>query len=316
MKDWAAVQTFKSGVFPDVLAINSTGAATQDGTEYIAEQINNGMFGWMQDFMDYAGLTPDGVTEAAGVSQLRTAIQLGNGIGPGLRAPWSKFDDPSVTGDRVLLLSNQGVLIASFGDLVSATYVGDGNNATAPFFYKSVLADGVTRDTSGPFFILPNGNLTNETVYYKDEKSSGTDAGTFTSGAWQTRTLQTETGEILGASLASDQFTLPAGTYSIKSSATAYRVDGHTTKLRNITDAADEIIGGAIQSSETDTTTPESLISGTFTINASKTFEIQHQCQSTKTGNGFGINNNFSVVEIYTQVKITKLDSYPWGITF
>jgi len=165
MKDWAAVQAFKSGVFPDVLAINSTGAATQDGTEYIAEQINNGMFGPTQAMMDYAagGTNPDvgtvgvpnGVTEAAGFSQLIEAMHKGFGIGPGVYKPYGKFLDPSVTGDRILLLSGQGVLIASFPELVAATYVGDGNNPTAPFFYKSVLADGLTRDTAGPFFILP-----------------------------------------------------------------------------------------------------------------------------------------------------------------
>jgi len=156
MKTWEAIQTFISGVFPNAVAINSTGAGTQDGTEYIAEQINNGLFGPTQALMDYASLTPDGVTEAAGASQLLEAIRLGHGIGPGIYKQWGKFDDPSVTGDRVLLLSGQGILIASFTALVSACYVGDGNNATALFFYKSVLADGVTRDIAGPFFILPD----------------------------------------------------------------------------------------------------------------------------------------------------------------
>jgi len=165
MKDWAAVQAFKSGTFPDVLAINSTGAATQDGTEYIAEQINNGMFGPTQAMMDYAAGSsnpdvgtvgvPNGVTEAAGFSQLIEAMHKGFGIGPGVYKPYGKFSDPSVTGDRILLLSGQGILIASFPELVAATYVGDGNNATAPFFYKAVLADGLTRNVAGPFFILP-----------------------------------------------------------------------------------------------------------------------------------------------------------------
>jgi len=175
MKDWAAVQAFKSGIFPDVLAINSTGAATQDGTEYIAEQINNGMFGPTQAMMDYSagGTNPDvgtvgvpnGVTEAAGFSQLIEAMHKGFGIGPGVYKPYGKFLDPSVTGDRILLLSNQGILIASFPELVAATYVGDGNNPTAPFFYKSVLADGLTRNTAGPFFILPPENPTYRRQY-------------------------------------------------------------------------------------------------------------------------------------------------------
>jgi len=316
MKTGQSVFTFGSGVHPDFLAINSTGAGSQDGTEYIAEGINNFWLGPMQAFMDYASITPDGVTEAAGASQILEAIRLGHGIGPGLYVQWGKDDDPSVTGDRVLLLSNQGVLIASFGALVSATYVGDGNNPTAPFFYKSVLADGVTRDTAGPFFILPNGNLTNETVYYKDERSSGTQGGTSTSGSFQTRTLQTETGEILGASLTSDQFTLPPGTYSIEASAPGHRLGEHKIRLRNITDTSDEIMGSTEQISTGSTSTTRSFIKGTFTITATKTFEIQHRSSLTQADNGFGTPNSFSVVEIYTQVRITKLDSYPWGITY
>src|SRR5690242_14620433 len=37
--------------------------------------------------------------------------------------------------------------------------------------------------------------------------------GTFTSGAWRTRTLNEELRNTLGASLASNQITLPAGSY-------------------------------------------------------------------------------------------------------
>lgn len=159
MKDWASVQTYKSGTFPNVLAIDSTGAATPDGTEYIAAQINNGIFGWMQDFMDYAGLTPDGVIEAAAACQLREAIQKGNGIGPGKLVGWFLDDDPSVTGDRVLLLEGQGILHASYPELTVAVYVGDANNAAVAAgggkFYKSSDAGGLTPSTSGTYLQLP-----------------------------------------------------------------------------------------------------------------------------------------------------------------
>lgn len=159
MKDNAAIQTFSSGAFPNVVAINSTGAATQDGTEFIAEAINNNMFGWMQAFMDYASLTPDGVIEAAGASQILEAIQKGFGVGPGKLVGWFLDDDPSVTGDRVLLMQGQGVLIASYLDLVAATYVGDGSNtavhAGGGKFYKSSDAAGTTPDIAGTWFQIP-----------------------------------------------------------------------------------------------------------------------------------------------------------------
>ncbi len=45
-----------------------------------------------------------------------------------------------------------------------------------------------------------------------------------------------------------------------------------------------------------------------FTIGASQTFEIRHQCVSTKTGNGFGVASGFGVDEVYTQVRIWKVN--------
>lgn len=160
MIDWASVQTYYAGSFPNVLAINSTGAATQDGTEYIAEQINNGIFGPSQAFMDYAGLTPNGVTEAAGASQLLTALQLGHAIGPGTYRRYAKSTAPSVTGDRLLILSGQGILRANYTALDTAVYVGDPNNATAPYFYHADDAAGTIRNTAGIYLILPPENPT------------------------------------------------------------------------------------------------------------------------------------------------------------
>lgn len=159
MIDWASVQTYYAGSFPNVLAINSTGAATQDGTEYIAEQINNGIFGPMQAFMDYASLTPNGVTEAAGASQMLTTIEKGFGVGPGKLVGWFLNSDPSVTGDRVLLLQGQGILHANYPELLSVVYVGDGQNAAVAAgggaFYKATDAAGTIPNIAGNYLILP-----------------------------------------------------------------------------------------------------------------------------------------------------------------
>jgi hypothetical protein len=62
------------------------------------------------------------------------------------------------------------------------------------------------------------------TCYIKDEKSSGTASGTFTSGAWQTRTLNTVSGDTAMVSLSSNQFTLGVGTYQIIAKAPAFDV--------------------------------------------------------------------------------------------
>lgn len=147
-------------------------------------------------------------------------------------------------------------------------------------------------------------------IYYaklSDAKSAGTAGGSFNSGAWQTRTINTEdsdSGNIV--SIASNQFTLAAGTYRILARATAYAVNRHQAKLYNVTDGANVIIGTSEFANQTYTVATASTVAGQFTIAGSKTFEIQHQCSSTRATDGFGLAANFGVSEIYTVVELWK----------
>jgi hypothetical protein len=149
-----------------------------------------------------------------------------------------------------------------------------------------------------------------ELLHVRDEKANNTAGGGFTSGSFQTRTLNTVmTNEISGASLASNQITLPSGTYFINSSSPAVYVQQHKAKLRNITDSSDTLIGTSEFSSNgiPDYVATCSFVIGRFTIASSKTFEIQHRCIATRGGDGFGNASNFSVVEVYTDVQIWKV---------
>ena len=59
---------------------------------------------------------------------------------------------------------------------------------------------------------------------WQDQKASGTAGGDFTSGAWQTRTLNTEVfNTITGSALAANQVTLPAGTYFLLGAAQGHQ---------------------------------------------------------------------------------------------
>jgi hypothetical protein len=142
----------------------------------------------------------------------------------------------------------------------------------------------------------------------RDEKANNTQGGGFTSSAWRTRDLQTTpVNTISGASVGSNQITLPAGTYSILASAPAFKVASHVTRLYNITDSAETIIGTIEQSAAADTITTRSFINGNFTIAGTKTFEIQHYSSATQATNGFGSAGGLGVVEVYTSVYIEKV---------
>jgi hypothetical protein len=159
--------------------------------------------------------------------------------------------------------------------------------------------------------------FSSQLLHVQDQKAAGTEGGTFTSGAWRTRTLNTSvTNEITGASLATNQITLPAGTYFIIAHAPAVSPSAsgsftHKAKLRNVTDASDVLVGTAelqeADSSPSIESQSRSHIMGRFTIAAEKVFEIQHQCSQSSSTTGLGKAAGFSVVEVYTDVMIWKV---------
>ena len=140
-----------------------------------------------------------------------------------------------------------------------------------------------------------------------DQKSADSDAGTFTSGDWRTRDLNTELSDPDGiVSISNNQFTLAAGSYLVKASAPALGVNNHKIKIYNITDSADIEIGTTEYSHASDYSTERSFVSARFTISGSKAFEIQHRCETTKSSTGLGRGYGMSVVELFTLVEIYK----------
>ena len=150
--------------------------------------------------------------------------------------------------------------------------------------------------------------FSNELLHVRDEKASGTQGGSFTTGAWRTRDLNTiKTNEITGASLSSNQITLPTGTYYIEASAPSYNVSRHQTALYNTTDSSFEIIGTSEYNhgSSTNVVT-RSFVKGRFTISAQKTLELQHQNTATHNTYGFGVSSTFSQVCVFAEVQIWR----------
>ena len=139
--------------FPNTLGKNATGAGATDGTEFVKLFIDD-IWGRFQAIMDYAGLSPDNVSEAPGTAQHLDALALGFG-GPGDWVIWTHASTPSVTGHRVLFLNGQGVLRANYPLLDAEVYVGDPNNAAASAFYHADDAAGTIRNTAGVYLILP-----------------------------------------------------------------------------------------------------------------------------------------------------------------
>lgn len=142
----------------------------------------------------------------------------------------------------------------------------------------------------------------NPLVIILDEKAAGTEGGTFTAGAWRTRDLNTEVVDTNSlAGLASNQITLEAGTWFILARAPSRNVGFNATRLRNITDGADVLLGS------NDFYGGDSFLYGRFVLAAAKVLEIQHRCDLTQYTNGFGVAHSFQT-EVYTEVFLERLE--------
>lgn len=145
-------------------------------------------------------------------------------------------------------------------------------------------------------------------IHVRDEKAANTAGGGFTSGADRTRTLNTTvTNTISGASLSSDQVTLPAGTYRVTGSVPGYGCGTHRAWLYNVTDTTTALLGSSEDQGGTITQT-RSFVSGLVTIASSKVFELRHRCSTTRGTDGMGRPVNFnSANEVYADLLITKV---------
>ena len=169
-------------------------------------------------------------------------------------------------------------------------------------------ASALRKMTRTNFVAGVGGIFETQLLHVRDEKSDNTDGGSNSAGSFVARTLNTvKTNEISGASLASNQITLPSGTYYIHASAPAYAVDKHKLKLRNTTDSSDTLIGTSNFSYSASSIENRSFVIGRFTISAQKVFELQHRSATLKSGDGFGVGSGFSVIEVFADVQIWKV---------
>src|SRR6056300_219994 len=91
-----------------------------------------------------------------------------------------------------------------------------------------------------------------EFAIFRNEQTSGTSGAALTASSWTTHNVNTSSyNNISGASLASKQITLPAGTYKLSGwggANTTFNTSGKSDRfkprLRNITDGTTTIVGG------------------------------------------------------------------------
>ena len=140
-----------------------------------------------------------------------------------------------------------------------------------------------------------------------DRKSQNSSSGTFSSGAFRTRDLNTiliDPDSIV--SVSSNQFTLQAGTYLIMGSCPALECDTHIARLNNVTTSDDTIgLGTNAFVGANDNGQSRSFFTSRVTISSATVFSVLHRCTTTNSNNGFGITAGLDF-EIFTRVEIYK----------
>jgi len=145
--------------------------------------------------------------------------------------------------------------------------------------------------------------IIHQPVIIRDDKTQNTAGGTFTSGAWRKRTLNTLIDQAsYGVTLSSDEFTLPAGKWLIRWHAPAFGVGRHQSRLFEVTGNTVVEVGSSESSNTTSSTSNPSVGEAIQTNVAATKYRIEHQCQTTLATEGFGRAANFAA-ERYALVE-------------
>lgn len=106
-----------------------------------------------------------------------------------------------------------------------------------------------------------------------------------------------KTNEITGASLSSNEITLPAGTYFADIMLCTTRTNAYVSRLYNTADSSLVLEGQLSYNAASATHNVNSFIKGRFTISAQKTFKIQASAQTAASTYGQGYSQSTSSLD-------------------
>jgi hypothetical protein len=209
----------------------------------------------------------------------------------------------AIADDAITLAKMAG---GTDGELI--TYDTSGDPTTVPTGSSGEVLTSNGAGTTPTFQAAAGGGLYASVAIIQDQKAAQATGGSTSAESWLTRDLNTEVSDADGiVSISSNQFTLQAGTYTIKWTAPASGCDRHQTRLKNVTDTTYSV-GGLMIASGADNVENRSVGATILTIASAKVFIIQHYAQSSQATSGFGSGKIYdsSVGEVFTSVEIYK----------
>jgi hypothetical protein len=138
----------------------------------------------------------------------------------------------------------------------------------------------------------------------------GTEGGTLTAGAWETRKLNTKPSDTVGATLAADVITLPKGTYHVRGSVPFFRCNKAIARLYDVTNGAVLLYGSNVfADSDTAGSSDSSDLYGQITLAAATQIRLESRIETTKTSQGGGVAFNVGDVEHYSRLEFVSADA-------
>jgi len=146
--------------------------------------------------------------------------------------------------------------------------------------------------------------------YLSDQKSSGTNGGTFTSGGFGNFILNTivssQVNTAVTLNATTGEFTITPGKYFIEANIPGYKVGVFLSVLLITSTLTTVLTGTSVSSATGDSTTSISTIKGILTVASTTTYGIYARCASTRNNDGKGLATGFGI-ETYSTVVISEI---------
>jgi len=212
-----------------------------------------------------------------------------------------------------VLTANQQNLSAGTGVPVFATTVtrdaafGGSNKALAEGQLAYIEASNIVQYYDGAAWATV-GPSTSQFATFNETQANNTDGGASVGTTFTTRVLNTTVvNDITGCSLATNQVTLPAGSYIATVFSPLRNTNLSKIRLFNVTDSTNTAIGQNCNVDSSASVGAVVTLQAQFTITGSKAFAVQYYCQSAVATFGLGRAVNAGVNEVYTTIQIQKI---------
>jgi len=264
------------------------------------------------------GDTPHDITIAAGICKDSTfvyTLELTSALTKRIDAAWSAGDTGGFLDTGSVAINTQYAVWLIRKDSDGTSDAVASTSFTAPsmptgYTYKRLLRGFATNASSqiinNQWLITDVVNDRGATIICAHEVANTTNGGTYTTAAWRTRPLVTvRINEIPGASLATNQIILPAGSYYVIASQTMATNSFIQGRIYDATNAAVKAIGVStnISGARGGITT----VQGYFTLAAQAAIELQMYGTSSVATIGMGEAASFGTNECFADIKIIKV---------